>query len=167
MAPTATATETITRALPTLSLRAQDREQSSDATPVTRGRTTTTKLRWWSELDEAEKSGRPYPYEAYLPTFNPTLKLEPLTDFEHVDPGLQALNDPEPRSFLADATIEDLTPDFGSEIEGIQLSQLDARGRQQLALFVAQRGVVVSICHAVSSRCPLRLTPCPTTVGFP
>ena len=144
MAPTATATESITRALPTLSLRAEGREQPSEGAQVNRGRTTSVKPRWWSELDEAEKSGKPYPYEAYLPTFDPTLKLEPLADFEHVDPGHQALSDAEPRSFLANASIEDLTPDFGSEVEGIQLSQLDARGRQQLALYVAQRGVVVS-----------------------
>lgn len=43
-----------------------------------------------------------------------------------------------------------LTPKFGSEIEGIQLTQLGTRGRQQLAKFVAERGVVVCLS---GSRC--------------
>lgn len=35
-----------------------------------------------------------------------------------------------------------LTPKFGSEVRGIQLSQLSDKGKDELALFVAQRGVV-------------------------
>lgn len=37
-----------------------------------------------------------------------------------------------------------LSPKFGSEIIGLQLDKLDTRARQQLALYVAQRGIVVS-----------------------
>jgi sulfonate dioxygenase len=43
---------------------------------------------------------------------------------------------------LAGAEVEELTPRFGSSVEGVQLNKLDDAGRQQLALYVAQRGVV-------------------------
>lgn len=57
--------------------------------------------------------------------------------------GHKALSDPDPQSFLRGATRDDLTPDFGSEIiSGVNLRNLDERERAQLALFVAQRGVV-------------------------
>ncbi|KAI9637152.1 alpha-ketoglutarate-dependent sulfonate dioxygenase, partial [Dioszegia hungarica] len=84
-----------------------------------------------------------YPYAKFLPSYDPGLKLPPLEPFEHVDPGHAALLDANPRSFLDGAKETSLTPKFGSEIEGIQLSQLDARAKGQLALYVAQRGVVV------------------------
>lgn len=38
--------------------------------------------------------------------------------------------------------VTDLTPTIGTEVEGIQLSSLNAAGKDQLALFVAQRRVV-------------------------
>lgn len=39
--------------------------------------------------------------------------------------------------------LEKITPMFGSEIRGVQLSQLDENGKDELALYVAQRGFVV------------------------
>lgn len=57
-------------------------------------------------------------------------------------PGHKALTDPEPQSFLQGAEIDELTPDFGSEVKGVSLRKLNDRERQQLALYVAQRGVV-------------------------
>jgi len=83
-----------------------------------------------------------YRYTRFLPAFDHSLHLPPLEPFEHIDPGLAALADPEPRSFLAGATEDEMTPDFGSEVTGVQLRDLDERGRQQLARFVAERGVV-------------------------
>lgn len=79
-----------------------------------------------------------------LPSFDESTKYPPLTDFEHVDPGHAALKLSNPLSFLNGAQVSDLTPEFGSEVLGgaVQLAHLDAAGRQQLALFVAQRGVV-------------------------
>lgn len=70
-----------------------------------------------------------YPYAKFLPSYDPGLKLPPLEPFEHVDPGHAALLDANPRSFLDGAKETSLTPKFGSEIEGIQLSQLDARAK--------------------------------------
>lgn len=96
-------------------------------------------LKWFSE------TGRPaseYPYAHLLPSLDREVTYEKLLPFEHVDPGLAALEHDTPRAFLDGAEVEDLTPEFGSEVSGIQLHTLDDRGRQQLALYVAQRGVV-------------------------
>lgn len=71
-----------------------------------------------------------YKYAHFLPSFDHDYKLPPLTPFEHVDPGHQALKDPEPRKFLEGAKVEQLTPKFGSEIHGVQLSALDERGQR-------------------------------------
>ncbi|WOO82894.1 Alpha-ketoglutarate-dependent sulfonate dioxygenase [Vanrija pseudolonga] len=99
----------------------------------------TAKAQWFSETGLPDEQ---YPYKHLLPTFDGHLKLPPLTDFEHKDPGHEALKHADPAAFLANADVDELTPRFGSEVSGVQLSQLDDAGRQQLALFVAQRGVV-------------------------
>jgi hypothetical protein len=168
MAPASqTITETISDAVGTLRLRSEPPAESKQTsnTGTVRGDTVTTgngvaatsnktttkqdKPKWYSEY---AKEGDEYPYARYLPTFDGHLKLPPLTSFKHVDPGLKALDDPEPQSFLANSEYESITPDFGTEVlDGVQLSQLDDRGRQQLALFVAQRGVVVSCFFLVPS----------------
>lgn len=99
------------------------------------------KPQWFSETGLPDEA---YPYKHLLPTFDGHLKLPPLTEFEHKDPGHEALKHADPLAFLANAEVDELTPRFGSEVSGVQLSQLDEAGRQELALFVAQRGVVVS-----------------------
>jgi sulfonate dioxygenase len=38
--------------------------------------------------------------------------------------------------------VDNLTPTIGSEVHGVQLSQLTKEGKDQLALYVAQRKVV-------------------------
>lgn len=129
--PSATQTETQT-AFQTLSLRATKPDENKQAEK--------TKLRWFSE------TGRPdseYPYTPYLPTYDADLHLPPLEPFEHKDPGHEAVNHADPTAFLRGAEIEHLTPDFATEVTGVQLHKLDTAGRQQLALYVAQRGVVV------------------------
>ncbi|KPV74299.1 uncharacterized protein RHOBADRAFT_44785 [Rhodotorula graminis WP1] len=136
MAPSAT--ETVTSPLRSLSIR-PDSDKAATSTSASSS-TRREKPRWFSET---AKPGDEYPYERFLPIFDRDLKLPPLEPFEHVDPGHEALKDPTPRSFLDGADVDDLTPEFGTEVEGIQLHQLDSRGRQQLALYVAERGVVV------------------------
>ncbi|BGP17686.1 hypothetical protein JCM10213_003591 [Rhodosporidiobolus nylandii] len=135
MAPSAT--ETLVAAVHSISLPSQP-ARAAKAAP---GAAAKKKLQWWSET-EAAMNGELYPYERFFPTFDAHLKLPPLQPFSHVDPGLAALDDPQPRSFLNGADVDDLTPEFGSEVEGVQLTDLDDRGRQQLALYVAERGVV-------------------------
>ncbi|GAA6003852.1 hypothetical protein JCM10207_006436 [Rhodosporidiobolus poonsookiae] len=84
-----------------------------------------------------------YKYEHLLPLHNTSLKLSPLEPFEHKDPGHAALADSTPQSFLEGAKTKRLSPSFGLEVDGVDLTKLDARERSQLALLVAQKGVVV------------------------
>ncbi|KAJ3513060.1 hypothetical protein NLJ89_g3165 [Agrocybe chaxingu] len=93
------------------------------------------------EGEKAEEEG--YRYAHLLPHFSPD-HYPPLTPFEHVDPGHRALALPNPRAFLESATsVVELTPHLGTEVIGINLAELDSSGRDQLALEVARRGLVV------------------------
>ncbi|KAE8316190.1 hypothetical protein BDV41DRAFT_529265 [Aspergillus transmontanensis] len=82
-------------------------------------------------------------YPAYLPVrpegFTPTLKV-PLQDIPEAgcraDPSL-------PEIYTKDSQLKSITPRIGTEIRGVQLSQLSTDGLDQLALFAAQRGVLV------------------------
>ncbi|GJC94858.1 hypothetical protein ColKHC_03684 [Colletotrichum higginsianum] len=83
-----------------------------------------------------------YQYENYLPHFVPGLQ-SPLKEFSHVDVGLRA--DPE-KTFLLKAPgviHEEITPAIGTEIHGVQLSQLNSAQLDELALLAAERGVVL------------------------
>jgi sulfonate dioxygenase len=80
----------------------------------------------------------------FLPTWDPLQKYPPLKFFKFEDPGARANRElltlfPENGS----QTLKKITPKFGTEVRGVQLSQLDDAGKDELALFVAQRGVVV------------------------
>ncbi|EXJ87719.1 hypothetical protein A1O1_04644 [Capronia coronata CBS 617.96] len=82
-------------------------------------------------------------YPAYLPTrpegYSLTVNVPP---FEQVEPGTRA--DPaKPEIFTPDAKIKNITPRIGAEIHGVQLSQLSKEGLDQVALFAAERGVLV------------------------
>ncbi|RSH82498.1 uncharacterized protein EHS24_007478 [Apiotrichum porosum] len=94
---------------------------------------------WFSSTGLPESE---YPYKHYLPSLEKKVKGPPLTEFVHVDPGHEALKHAEPRAFLAAGKVENLSPRLGSVVEGVQLHKLDTAARQDLALFVAQRGVV-------------------------
>lgn len=83
-------------------------------------------------------------YPEFLPTWNLKEFYKPLEFFEHIDPGSRA--DPELQSlFPKDSkhVLKRFTPKLGTEVTGIQLSQLDQHGKDELALFVAQRGLVI------------------------
>ena len=78
----------------------------------------------------------PYRYKDLLPYFAQD-SYPPLTSFVHIDPGFRALSHPDPRAFLSNAAkVTDLTPNLGTEVQGVQLTELDATGRDQLALQV-------------------------------
>ncbi|KAL2862297.1 TauD/TfdA dioxygenase family protein [Aspergillus lucknowensis] len=80
-------------------------------------------------------------YPHYLPVWDDSEKYPPLQPFTHTEHGLNA--DPTFPDLLAPgSTIQDLTPTTGSEVTGVQLSKLSDRGKDQLALLVAQRKVV-------------------------
>ncbi|KIY50657.1 alpha-ketoglutarate-dependent sulfonate dioxygenase [Fistulina hepatica ATCC 64428] len=90
----------------------------------------------------SEHIEEPYRYAHLMPVFS-SERYPPLVPFEHVDPGFRALNHPNPRSFLDNATVAEITPNLGSEITGVNLIDLDSDSRDQLALEVARRGLLV------------------------
>lgn len=85
-------------------------------------------------------------YPHYLPTrpegFTPTLAVPP---FAAAEPGARA--DPSKPEILGakGAVVEDMTPRIGTEISGVQLSQLSPAGLDQVALMAAERGVLVFV----------------------
>lgn len=83
-------------------------------------------------------------YPEFLPQWDPNQKFPPLKFFKHEDPGLRA-DQGFPNLLPKDGTqkVQRVTPKLGTEITGVQLSQLDDRGKDELALLVAQRGVVI------------------------
>ncbi|CAI6096256.1 unnamed protein product [Clonostachys chloroleuca] len=81
-------------------------------------------------------------YPDYLPFYDPLEKVEDLGEFDHFDPGHRA--DPALPNLLATATkVTDLSPHVGTEIDGVQLSQLSPAGLDELALMAAKRGALV------------------------
>lgn len=60
--------------------------------------------------------------------------------FEHYEHGKDAdLTFP---NLLKNATVTDVTGNIGAEVRGVQISQLNNAGKDELALFVAQKKVV-------------------------
>lgn len=97
-------------------------------------------------LTVSELNTKSAAYPEFLPTWNPLEKYPPLKFFEHKDPGLRA--NPKfpnllPKNLSQLQTVKRITPKLGTEITGVQLSQLNDQGKDELALLVAQRGVVV------------------------
>ncbi|KAL0069792.1 hypothetical protein AAF712_003062 [Marasmius tenuissimus] len=87
-----------------------------------------------------------YPYADLLPKVFPKEgELNPpLEDFEHEDPGMRALKHENPRAFLENATkITHMCPAIGTEVEGVNLHKLTNDERDQLALEVARRKLMV------------------------
>lgn len=81
-------------------------------------------------------------YPDYLPSWNLNEKYPPLEFSEHYDKGKQA-NKNLPNLLSESVIAKPITPKLGTEIKGIQLSSLSESGKDELALLVAQRGVVI------------------------
>lgn len=91
-----------------------------------------------------EKSRNASNYPEFLPTWDQTQTFKPLSFHEHIDPGSRA--NPDLSSLFPEDSgvkLKEVTPKFGTEVNGVQLSQLSDDGKDELALFVAQRGVVI------------------------
>ncbi|EMC93931.1 hypothetical protein BAUCODRAFT_141343 [Baudoinia panamericana UAMH 10762] len=81
-------------------------------------------------------------YPDFMPFYDPLEKVDEIGLFDHQDPGLRA--DPALPNLLRNATkVYNLSPHVGTEVEGVQLSQLTPEGLNELALFAAQRGALV------------------------
>ncbi|GAA6006029.1 hypothetical protein JCM10207_007315 [Rhodosporidiobolus poonsookiae] len=82
-----------------------------------------------------------YRYADYLPVWDKT-SFAPVPVEDYVDPGSRA--DPAySRLLQPGVTHREVTPALGTEIEGVQLSELSPEGLDDLALLAAQRGVVI------------------------
>ncbi|KAF2220055.1 hypothetical protein BDZ85DRAFT_291478 [Elsinoe ampelina] len=84
-------------------------------------------------------------YAAYLPVYDTTTKFPPTEPFEFHDRG-HAADKTKPNLLnkgLPDLKVTKLTPRIGTEITGLQLSQLTDEQKSELALLTAERGVVV------------------------
>ncbi|KAF9872907.1 TfdA family Taurine catabolism dioxygenase TauD [Colletotrichum karsti] len=86
-----------------------------------------------------------YKYSQYLPVYDESTSFPALQPFEFTDRGLAANNEKSSLLPKNDPGIKatKLTPVIGTEIRGLQLSQLDDRQKNELALLIAERGVVV------------------------
>ena len=61
---------------------------------------------------------------------------------DHVDPGSRA--DPKKPNLLnANVTTHHISPYLGTEVSGVQISQLTKEGLDELALFTAERKVLI------------------------
>lgn len=94
------------------------------------------------ELNGSDKHA-PSKYPHYLPTWDNEKgqKYPPLEPFTHVEHGKDA--DPSFPNLLKDATVSNLTANTGAEVYGVQISSLTSAQKDELALFVAQKKVVV------------------------
>jgi hypothetical protein len=84
-----------------------------------------------------------YKYQDYLPIYDNVTKFPPTEPIEFTDRGLNADKE-KPNLLKAEGvSVTRLTPRIGTEIQGIQLSQLSDVQKDELALLIAERGVVV------------------------
>jgi sulfonate dioxygenase len=86
-----------------------------------------------------------YKYGAYLPVYDETTAFPPLKPFEFNDRGLVA-NRAKANLLAEDnpeVSVSKISPVIGTEIRGLQLSQLTNQQKDELALLIAERGVVV------------------------
>ncbi len=86
-----------------------------------------------------------YKYSAYLPVYDEKTHFPTLQPFEFNDRGLVAKKE-KPNLLSKDAPdlkVTKLTPVIGTEIRGLQLSQLNDQQKDELALLIAERGIVV------------------------
>ncbi|KAI1844639.1 hypothetical protein JX265_007099 [Neoarthrinium moseri] len=93
-------------------------------------------------LPKAKSTSGPL-YPAYLPTrpdgFTATIDVPP---FEGDEPGARA--DPsKPNLLKSGVQATNVTPRIGSEIRGVQLSELTKEGLDEVALLAAERGVLI------------------------
>ncbi|KAK4897732.1 hypothetical protein LTR27_004504 [Elasticomyces elasticus] len=102
---------------------------------------TTTSIQLKGAYDE--KAHSEYKYAAYLPVYDETTTFPPTKPFDFSDRGLLA-DKAKPNLLGApNALVTKLTPRIGTEIRGLQLSKLGDEQKNELALLLAERGVVV------------------------
>jgi hypothetical protein len=99
----------------------------------------------WSISIQLTDSCWQYKYANYLPVYDNTTVFPPTEPFKVTDKGSLA-DKAKPHLFSTnnpEVSITKLTPRIGTEIKGLQLSQLTDAQKNELALLVGERGVVV------------------------
>lgn len=91
-----------------------------------------------ADLDKA-KSRTEFP--GYLPTWD-KIWFEECPPFEFEDPALRASRD-KPHLIRAGVEISHITPKMGSVLTGVKLEKLDDSAKNELALLIAERKIVV------------------------
>ncbi|PPQ78777.1 hypothetical protein CVT25_010650 [Psilocybe cyanescens] len=92
------------------------------------------------DLLAASKAGPSYPF--YAPYYDLEEKFSPTELFDFVDPGSRA--DPKKPHLLNKAvTIKTVSPYLGTKIKGVQISELTKEGLDELALYAAERKVLI------------------------
>lgn len=93
-------------------------------------------------------------------------RLPPLQPFAHHEHGKDA--DPSFKNlFAGNAKVTNLTDLTGSEVDGVQLTDLTERGKDELALFVAKRKVVGSSVLFSPPILPTGLNRCFVKISIP
>ncbi|KAG7441380.1 TauD-domain-containing protein [Guyanagaster necrorhizus] len=93
-----------------------------------------------STIKQTIAPGASYPF--YLPYWDSDEKFPPTQVFEHIDPGSRA--DRAKRHLLGPNTsTKTLSPYIGTEVTGIQISELTKEGLDELALFTAERKLLL------------------------
>ncbi|THH30389.1 hypothetical protein EUX98_g3798 [Antrodiella citrinella] len=101
-----------------------------------------SKLQLKSETEKQTSQEVPPSYPLYYPHFDVTEKFSPTEIFEFTDPGTRA--DPKKPHLLTESTsLRHLSPYLGTEVTGIQISNLSSEGLDELALLAAERKVLV------------------------
>ncbi|PPQ96095.1 hypothetical protein CVT26_004727 [Gymnopilus dilepis] len=95
-----------------------------------------------AEENKTESSAKGPSYPFYFPYFDNDEKWPPLELFDHVDPGSRA-DKAKPHLLTPNVQTTQLSPFLGTEVSGVQISQLSKEGLDELALLVAERKVVV------------------------
>ncbi|KAF9463735.1 hypothetical protein BDZ94DRAFT_1282357 [Collybia nuda] len=84
--------------------------------------------------------GPSYPF--YFPYFDVNEKFSPTKNHDFVEPGTRA--DPaKPNILTPNTTINHISPYLGTEISGVQISSLTKEGLDELALYAAERKVLL------------------------
>jgi hypothetical protein len=95
------------------------------------------------KVDDSKASTTDEPsYPAYLPVWDRSLHYEPYSPLENVYQHGAHADTAKPNLLHAGTKVNHLSPKFGSVVEGVQLSSLTDEGKNELALLVAERGVV-------------------------
>ncbi|KAH7463511.1 putative alpha-ketoglutarate-dependent sulfonate dioxygenase [Phytophthora ramorum] len=110
-----------------------------DSTSTTAGPTAAVAVTPIKNALNQEVEHAPFTHPELLGEF-PTKTYDPIPVLPYNDRALKA--DPSFKNLLADATVTHLEPKIGTEISGLQLHELTDAQKDELALLVAQRGVV-------------------------